>query len=306
MNNRAWHAGSWFRRTATAGVLVMLAAAGVVAAGTPASADTPFVALTVSPSTVTPGDTVTVTETVTNTNGFSILGPSAELFSSPDALPSYATLTSCDAGGGGSCETITDGGGNPIGYRAVFNGALGGNQQAVATFTLTIDPNMDSAIETLQGDLAGRNFDSGRVDGPTLTINALADLGVELTGTPVHSGLLGLTLTLDFTVKVTNNGPGTAHSATVTAVVQPGLRATGSSTCSVTSTGAVCNFGSIAPGKTAKATFNVPGGLLDIGLPFQFSASRTSSTPTDPNSANDHSAQTCTVVSVLLASCSAS
>jgi hypothetical protein len=302
----AMSSGSWFRRAATAGALAVLAAAGVVAAGTPASADTPFVALTVSPSTVTPGDTVTVTETVTNTNGFTILGPTAELFSGPDTLTGYTTLTSCDAGPGGSCDTVNDGDGNPIGYRAVFNGALGANQQAVATFTLTVDPATDSAVETLQGDLAGVNFGSGRVDGPTLTINALADLGVVLTGTPVHSGLLGLNLTLDFTVTVTNNGPGTVRSAKVTAAVQPGLRATGSSTCAATSGGALCSFGTITAGHHATARFSVPGGLLDIGLPFQFSATRTSSTPADPNSANDHSAQTCTVVSVLLASCSAS
>jgi hypothetical protein len=44
-------------------------------------------------------------------------------------------------------------------------------------------------------------------------------------------------------------------------------------------------------------------GLLDIGIPFQFSAARSASTPTDPNAANDAAADTCTVVSVLLASC---
>jgi hypothetical protein len=286
-------------------VLAVLAAAGVVATGTPASADTPAVALTVSPATVSPGDTVTVTETVTNTNGFTILGPTAELFSGPDALPGYTTLTGCDAGPGGSCDTVTDGDGNPIGYRAVFNGALGGNQQAVATFTLTVDPNADSATETLQGELAGVNFDSGRVDGPTLTINAQADLAVALTGTPVHNGLLGLNLTLDFTVTVTNNGPGTVTAAKVAATVHPGLHVTGSSTCTATSSGARCGFGTIAAGHTATATFSVPGGLLDIGLPFEFSAARTSSTPADPNRANDSSAQSCTVVSVLLANCSA-
>jgi hypothetical protein len=284
----------------------MLAVAGVVAAGTPAAADTPVVALTVSPSTVTPGDTVTVTETLSNTNGFTILGPTAELFSGPDALTSYTTLTGCDAGPGGSCDTITDGDGNPIGYRAVFGSAIGGNQQAVATFTLTVDPNAGSAVETFQGELAAVNFDSGRVDGPALTINALADLAVVLTGNPVHSGLLGLNLTLDFTVTVTNRGPGTVQTAKVAATVQPGLRATGSSTCTATSAGARCSFGSIAPGHKATATFSVPGGLLDIGLPFQFSAARTSSTPADPNSANDHSTTTCTEVSVLLASCAGS
>jgi hypothetical protein len=122
----------------------------------------------------------------------------------------------------------------------------------------------------------------------------------------VHSGLLGLKLTLDFTVRVTNNGPGTVTAANVAATIHPGLRAAGSSTCTATSTGARCGFGTIAAGHSAVATFSVPGGLLDIGLPFQFSATRTSSTPADPNSANDSSTQTCSVVSVLLASCSAS
>jgi hypothetical protein len=42
---------------------------------------------------------------------------------------------------------------------------------------------------------------------------------------------------------------------------------------------------------------------LDIGIPFQFTVTRTTSSPTDPNAANDSSATTCTVVSVLLASC---
>ncbi len=298
--------GSWCRRTVTAGLLAVLVAAGVVAAGTPASADTPVVALTASPSTVTPGDTLTVTETISNNNFFTILGPTAELFSGPDALTGYTTLTGCDAGPGGSCDTVTDGDGNPIGYRAVFNGALGGNQQAVATFTLTVDPDAGSATEALQGELAAVNFDSGRVDGPALTIDAQADLGVVLTGTPVHSGLLGLNLTLDFTVTVTNNGPGTVRAAKVAATIHPGLSAIGSSTCTATSGGARCTFGTIAAGHTATATFSVPGGLLDIGLPFQFSADRISSTPADPNRANDSSSTTCTVVSVLLASCSAS
>lgn len=298
--------GSWFRATAAVGALAALAAAGVVAVGTPAAADTPQVALTVSPSTVTPGDTVTVTETVANINGFTILQPKVKLFGSPATLTDYTSLTSCDAGPGGTCGTVTDGDGNPIGYQAVLGSALGGFQQAVITFTLTVNPTADSSVDTLQGQLSGANYDTGVVDGPSLTVDARADLAVKLTGTPVHSGLLGLTLTLDFAVTVTNNGPGTVRAATVTATVQPGLHANSGSSCTSTSGGAVCTFGTIAPGKKATATFSVPGGLLDIGLPFRFQASRTSSTPVDPNSANDSSAQTCTVVSVLLASCSAS
>ncbi|HEX3588711.1 MAG TPA: hypothetical protein VHV74_03695 [Pseudonocardiaceae bacterium] len=287
------NARSWLRRTVTMGVLAGLAAAGVVAVGAPATADTPVVAITVSPATAIPGDTVTVTETITNDNGFTILQPRAQLFSSPDTLTGYTTLTGCDAGPGGTCDVV-DGG-----YEAVFGGAIGGNSQATATFTLKIDPAANGGVETLAGALVAANFGSGLVPGPTLTVDARADLAVAITGTPVHS-LLGLTL--NFTVTVTNNGPASLRSADVTATIPLGLRAT-SSACTPNSRGAVCHIGALAPGHHATATFSVPVGLLDIGIPFQFSAARSASTPTDPNAANDAAADTCTVVSVLLASC---
>ncbi|HEX5402745.1 MAG TPA: DUF11 domain-containing protein [Pseudonocardiaceae bacterium] len=290
--------GSWLRRMVIAGAVTALAATAVATVGTPASADTPVVALTVSPATAQPGDTVTVTETVTDNNFFSILQPTAELFSSVDAITSYTTLTSCDAGPGGTCDTVANGDGDPIGYRAVFGSAIGGMSSATATFTLTVDPNSDSAVETLEGDLAGANFDSGVVPGPTLTINAKADLAVALTGSPQLSLL---TTRLNFTVTVTNDGPGTAQAAKVTATIPTGLHAT-SNKCTATSTGTVCAFGPLANGASASATFTVPIGLA-IGVPFQFSALRTSSTPTDPNPANDAASVRCTVVSVVLASC---
>ena len=293
--------GSWIRRAATAGVLAVLAAGGVVATGAPAGAATPEVALSVAPATAQPGDTVTVTETVSNVNGFSILQPVANLFSSPDAITGYATLTNCDAGAGGSCGTITDGSGNPVGYQAVFGQALSGYTSATATFTLTLNANDNSAVETLEGQLSGANYGTGVVAGPTLTINAKADIAVGLTGTPHRVGLLGLNL--DFTVKVTNNGPAAVRSATVTATVPMGLRAT-STSCSTTNGGAVCTFGAVPVGGSATATFSVPAGLLTIGLPFTFGAKRTASSPTDPNPANDSASSTCTVIGVLLASCS--
>ncbi len=293
---------SWFRRAVTTGTLVALAAAGVVATSASASADTPEVAITVSPSTAQPGDTVTVTETVTNINGFTILQPTASLFSTPDALPGYTTLTHCDAGAGGTCGTITDGNGHPVGYRAVFGGALGGYSSAVATFTLTLDANDDSAVETLEGQLSGANYGTGVVSGPMLTVNAKADVAVALTGTPQRAGLLGLSLNLDFTVTVTNDGPAALRSATVTATVPMGLRAT-STSCTTSGGGAVCSFGAVPVGGKATATFSVPSGLLTIGLPFTFGAKRSASSPTDPNPANDSATSTCTVLGVLAASC---
>ncbi|HEY3750301.1 MAG TPA: hypothetical protein VGL80_13960 [Pseudonocardiaceae bacterium] len=293
------NSGSWLRRVVTAGAITALTAGAFAIVGTTASADTPVVALTVSPSTVQPGDTVTVTETVTNNNFFTILQPTAQLFSSPDAITGYTSLTSCDAGAGGSCDTVTDGDGNPIGYRAVFGSAIGGMSSATATFTFTVDPNSDSAVETLEGELSGANFDSGVVAGPELTINAKADLSVALTGSPQLSLLA---TRLNFTVTVTNNGPGAARSAKITATLPSGLHAM-SNKCTANSTGTVCSFGPLANGASASASFTVNIGLA-IGVPFHFSAVRTSSSPTDPNAANDGASVSCTVVSVVLASCS--
>jgi uncharacterized repeat protein (TIGR01451 family) len=155
----------------------------------------------------------------------------------------------------------------------------------------------------LRGQLFGTNYATSPVDGPTLTVNARADIAVGLTGAPHKNGLLGLSL--DFTVTVTNNGPATVRSATVTATVPRGLLAS-STSCATSSGGAVCSFGTVPVGGWATATFSVPAGLLDIGLPFRFTVRRTASAPTDPNPANDSASTTCTVVSVLLASCAAS
>jgi hypothetical protein len=288
------------RHVGVAALLAALTAAGVVATQAPASATTPEVALTVSPATVTVGDSVTVTETITNINGFSILGPTARLFSSPDAITGYTTLTSCDAGPGGSCATLNDGNGHPIGYQGILGAALGGGQSATVTFTLAVNVDAASSVETLQGQLFGRNFATAPVNGPTLTVNALADLGVTLTGKP-NPGLLSMTL--DFTVKVTNSGPGRAAGATYTATATSGLDISSTSTCKGHNNTATCTFGAIPAGGSATAKFSVPIGLLDIGLPFTFHVTRTTSTPTDPNPANDSSSTSCTAVSVLLASC---
>lgn len=285
------------RHLGVTAALLALAATSTVALAAPASADTATVgvALTVSPTTVTVGDSVTVTETITNPNGFSILQPTIRLLSTPNAITGITTLTSCDAGAGGSCTTT---GGE---YEAILGSAIGGNSSVTVTFNLKVNPSAPGSVQTLEGQLVATNFVTDPVPGPTLTINALADLGVTLTGTP-DPGLLSMTLL--FTVKVTNNGPGTLVNATYTATATSGLDVVGSGTCTAhNNSTATCSFGSLASGSSANAKFSVPIGLLDIGIPFTFSVTRTTSNPTDPNPANDSASTTCTVVSVLLASC---
>ena len=283
-------------RLSRIGITALVAATAAVALAVPASADTfaVGVALTVSPSTVTVGNSVTVTETITNPNGFTILQPKVQLHSTPDNLAGITTLTGCDAGTNGTCATISDG------YQATLGAAISGNSSVTVTFTLAVDTTAASAVETLEGQLIATNFSTNPVPGPTLTINALADLGVTLTGKP-NPGLLSMTL--DFTVKVTNSGPGTEIGATYTATATSGLDISSTSTCHGHNNTATCTFGAIPAGGSATAKFNVPIGLLDIGIPFTFNVTRATSTPTDPNPANDSSTTHCTAVSVLLASC---
>jgi hypothetical protein len=282
------------RRAGVIAAVGALAATGAVALAAPAFADTVGVALTVSSATVTVGDSVTVTETITNSNGFTILQPKVRLLSTPDNLTGITTLAGCDAGPGSTCATIANG------YQATLGAAIGGNSSATVTFTLAVDTTAPSSVETLEGQLIATNFATDPVPGPTLTINALADLGVTLTGKP-NPGLLSMTL--DFTVKVTNSGPGTEVGATYTATATSGLDISSTSTCHAHNNTATCTFGAIPAGGSATAKFNVPIGLLDIGIPFTFNVTRATSTPTDPNPANDSSTTHCTAVSVLLASC---
>ncbi|MFC6080025.1 hypothetical protein [Sphaerisporangium aureirubrum] len=264
---------------------------------TPAAADPPEVAISVSPSVAYPGDTVTVTVTVTNIHGFTVLNAHARLFGSDPRIPSYTTLTGC-SGATGPCVVISDGQG-PLGYAAPV-GALSGFASATVVFTLALDADAPPGEQILRGDLTGSNYGSEIVSGPALTIITEADAAVGLTATPK----LGLLVPkIEFTVRVTGNGPGTVNSATVTTALPPGFGAT-SSGCSTGPGTVACPFSGIAQGDSATKKFSVPVGLLNIGVPYTFTATRTASSPSDPVSGNDTAVVRCTVVSIVLVNCS--
>jgi hypothetical protein len=63
-----------------------------------------------------------------------------------------------------------------------------------------------------------------------------------------------------------------------------------------------CTFAALADGAAATATFQLPVSLLSLG-PMTVTATRTASTPADPNPANDTATAGCTVISGLLAIC---
>jgi uncharacterized repeat protein (TIGR01451 family) len=266
-------------------------------APTAVQADTAEVELTLSSPTVAPGGTLTVTAKLHNVNPFTVLNPAARLFSAPDALPGYATLNGCT--GAASCTTITDGASRPIGYQATLAQAMAGFSTATVTFSLTISATAPGGQQTLRGQLFGSNYASEIMDGPVLTIDAKSDVAVDLAATP----RLGLLVPkIDFTVKITNGGPDRLQSATVTTALPAGLTAT-SSECAAGSGNVVCTFGALPTGSAATARFSLPLRLLNIGIPYTFTATRTASSPRDPVSGNDVAAIRCTVVTPLLVTC---
>ena len=130
---------------------------------------------------------------------------------------------------------------------------------------------------------------------------ANADLGVDLTAT-AH-GLL--TSHINYDAAVTNNGPATATGVTITTQLPSAATGITSSTCTYTSSTdqVSCPISSIANGATTHATFRAYFGLLTIGLPLHATATRTASSPTDPNATNDSDTAYCYAITPLLIHC---
>lgn len=155
--------------------------------------------------------------------------------------------------------------------------------------------NTDGSGETqVPGPVSG--FPS---DWAAARIPPAADLSVALTATP-HPALLGATITL--TVSVTNHGPGALTSGTVTATL-PAPMTAASSTCATAPGTVTCTLPALASGAASIQSFTVPIALLTLGIPYTVTATRTASTPADPNPANDTASRTCTIITSLIINC---
>ncbi|MFJ9113572.1 DUF6875 domain-containing protein [Streptomyces sp. NPDC102283] len=155
-------------------------------------------------------------------------------------------------------------------------------------------------------------------------VPALRADGVRVQAFPGGAGLDGLLSMVDAMVEVLRGGgwptfnralhavvaalpdlphADTVSSATLTATLPPGATATNLSAGCTTTPGTVtCAYGPIANGTAVNRTFRVPLSLLSLG-PVQVTATRTASSPTDPNTADDTGSATCTVLFILLATC---
>ncbi|MEV4893099.1 hypothetical protein AB0K48_27330 [Nonomuraea sp. NPDC055795] len=126
------------------------------------------------------------------------------------------------------------------------------------------------------------------------------DVAVDLSAQP-RLGLLVPYLSYRMTAR--NAGPGPLTSATLTATLPPGRTATNLSPGCTSVPGSVtCAYTALAAGSSASATFRLPLGLLSLGN-VTVTATRTASSPADPNPANDSDDAPCTVVTVLHATC---
>lgn len=130
--------------------------------------------------------------------------------------------------------------------------------------------------------------------------NPKADISVDVTAQP-HVGILVPYLT--YTLTAHNTGPDAVTSATLTASLPTGASATDLSAGCTAGIGTVtCVYGAIPNGTSVTKSFRVPLSLLTLGH-VSVTGTRTTSAPNDPNAANDSDTATCTVVSIVLATC---
>ncbi len=119
-----------------------------------------------------------------------------------------------------------------------------------------------------------------------------ADLAVGLNASEV----LLLTRTVKYDVSVTNNGPASLGSATVTVQLPVYAFASSGKACSFDSGNDTlsCPFVDLAPGATATVTAWIPYSVPHKGVtPLPATATLTASTPADPNAANDSDEANC-------------
>ncbi|SDL54044.1 CARDB domain-containing protein [Nonomuraea jiangxiensis] len=234
------------------------------------------------------GSTFTDTVTVTNNGPAGATGVTATLALSGSASAGIVSATPSQ----GSCTVTT-----------TVSCSLGSlASSASATVTVTLSPTTTGTVTATAGVDATEAdpTQANDSDAENTTIVA-ADLDIDLTAQP-HLGILVPYLSYRLTAR--NDGPDAVTSATLTATLPAGKTATNlSAGCTSTPGRVTCTSTGIADGATATYTFRLPIGLLKIG-PVPVTATRTTSTPADPNPANDSASATCTVISVVLATCS--
>ncbi|WP_053174691.1 DUF11 domain-containing protein [Nonomuraea sp. SBT364] len=265
-------------------------AQGVAAAGAPATADL-LVGLAVSADPVPAGTAFDYAATVTN-NG---PGQATEV-SASTTLSGVTRAINAATPSQGSCAIAP-----PTVTCALGNLAA----DATATIRINVTPasagtlTATSTVAAAEPDLTPANNTDD--ENSTIVTPPGADIDVDLAAQPRLDVLVPY---LRYTLTARDIGPDAVTSATVQAILPPGASATNlSSGCTAAGTTITCVYGAIPVGAGAGKTFRVPLSLLSLGQ-VTVTATRTGSAPADPDPANDRASATCTVVSIVLATCS--
>ncbi|MFJ2406682.1 DUF11 domain-containing protein [Streptomyces xanthochromogenes] len=293
-------------RLRTGAMLLAAALTAAVASAVPAAAGTvgPAGHITLTaPATAAPGDYAQLEFVYTNTTGASL--PSAQV------VISFPPSATADVDINGLSWANAD----PDSYTATVNGDAGartitaeladvpaGNVTTTDIY-LPLTDDSDGPIP-LHGVLT-ENTPGGAVTTPIgdLIINDTpkADLAVTLNASPHGLGITYAT----FTATVTNNGPATATAAQIRFTYPTGFVLPSATGCTVNATArtATCDLGALASGASTTRTLGLHTGLLTISSHLTVTAARTTSTPTDPQPANDTASATCSALTTLLISC---
>ncbi|MFF5337766.1 hypothetical protein [Streptomyces sp. NPDC013181] len=252
--------------------------------------------ISVSSTTVAAGETLTID--FNGTADTPRTGAGENFYAGSTNLGSLDAFTAIESCGGNTAPCAEVRG---LGPRVPL-GDLAGGQAFSGSITLRIAPETPAGTFVLRYQLYADGGEA-TANGPTITITnppAEADLSIGLNAQP-RVGILAPYLS--YTLRTHNNGPDAATAATVTATLPAGRTATDLSPGCTAAPGTVtCVYADLADGSDAVSTFRIPIGVLDFG-PVHVTAVRTSSSPSDPNAADDQDSAMCTTLSIALAGC---
>ncbi|GII98810.1 hypothetical protein CLV28_0578 [Sediminihabitans luteus] len=282
-------------RTRRPGVALAVVAAtlaalfGITLGAAPASA-APSVTFTSSNLSPAPGDQFTLTITGTSDGNYTDANFRISNTNSPD-FADVTSLVACS--GAASCEEHFE-------AQRVNLGNLTTGQPINLTMTLQVDADAPSSNAFLYYTFNAGGQTRGSGNGPAFNITApAADLAVDLSASP--NGIL--TSTVKYELDVANGGPGALSAATITTTFSGAVtNVTSPDGCTSAGGTVSCPIGALASGASTTAEFSVQPGLLALG-PFTATSVRTTSTPNDPNPANDTATASCTALTSLIVIC---
>ncbi|MFJ8254113.1 cell surface protein [Streptomyces sp. NPDC094466] len=253
--------------------------------------------VTNSASLGNPGLAVIDTATRTITGTVPLGGPTFALVVSPDGKRAYAArsldkrLSDIDLDTLTVTDTIVF-----TGQRPQRLGLTPDARRLYVTRSSGGDGYSLSTIDTATNTIISNSDFNARIRDVAIGTPPTADLGLSLDAAP-RPGVNGR---IDYTVTATNNGPSSLTTATVTVDVPAGATSNG---CQIDGTKATCTVTSLNPGASTTRQISVPVSALSLGTPYTVTATRTASTPTDTDAANDTAARTCTATTPLLINC---